>query len=653
MKLNKILTAIAGTALLFGAVACSEDKYEPAPAFDGVEVYFSTADAQTVAIPEDATSVSVKLYRNGSDGEATVSLKSTVVDSEGNACESILTPATSVTFAAGADVVEIPVAVKFDQITPEEAYEITFTLDTEKQNPYGLSERTFKFSYAPWGPYQRIGGTEMAKFTLSGFGVQDEVAVYAAKSIVAGDTRARLQFGDAYCYDLNENENDWTWIVNGSNATVVIDSVARTAQMEPMGTYATYNGEEIFVTDAYTYVTEINPSALPEGSDPSDFYSVYRPEEGLIGLLTIYYISQGFIMQSPEYWQLPGYESYSLEATYVGNMYYNDLEEEAAKVSLYRSESIASMAYTLHEGALTSEEAKNALSEMLSEDNIEYIYDQKVDLEFYLREAGPYTMVMVGFDEAGESLYATYYTFNYKPSVPYTWRTLGMAEYTDGIISSGYGLEACTWDVVVEQHTENPGVLRLVNAYKPGNGWAYADQASTVHNGNDFVYFNIEDPTCVYIASDSRAGLALSSSEGMIKFYSKAGQMIESGRQPALVKRFGVAGTLDDEKHITFPASSLYIGLEDYNDGAWMESNLTDKVDVDDYRDPSGKVDTDAYYAEQLKYTGATYLDLSNFDLSGNAESVKVPYKYKAASVTVPSVRKAAAKGKNAKFILR
>ena len=618
MKFNKILTAIAGAALLAGAWSCTDKtEYTPAPAYDGDEVYFSQEDEQDVPIKVDATQVSVNVYRNGGlDKELTVGIDASIVDEEGEPTTAVFSPATQVTFPAGSNVAELVIGVTFSAVTPEENYVLTAKIAGEAHTPYGLTERTYTLSYAPWGEYERYKDPEFGTVTLSLFGISDkEVAVYKAKSLI--NDSVRFQFGDAYCPELNDVQATWTYYVNGYHATVIADSVHQRAVWEPMPTGDENSfGSMVMVTDAYTYVSQINPAAIPDGATAENFLNTsrYLPDRGLFGFNTIYYIEGRMVGQQAEYMQLPGFADYGIEVRYLGNMYYNNLEEEAAKVNVYRTDDLASYAYRLEKGALTEDEVKAVLADMLKEESPELVYDQQLDYEFFLREEGPYTLVFTGYDDAGENVFNTYYTFGYEPSVPYTWRTLGYAEYTDGFVYSLFtSIPAYTWDVLVEQSTVDPNVLRLVNPYKFGNGWPMAD-ATYDNDGNDFVYINIETSNCVYIASGSRLGVQLSSSDGYINVYSQAGEYVEGGARPAQVARLGYGGTIDENQVITFPASTLLGQFTIYNPDSWLNTNLNMDIAADDY-------------VAQRKTIGSFYLDLGAFNLGGTG-SANVKQKY-------------------------
>ncbi len=78
------------------------------------------------------------------------------------------------------------------------------------------------------------------------------------------------------------------------------------------------------------------------------------------------------------------------------------------------------------------------------------------------------------------------------------WKSLGIADMTEGLVSSIYskdGIEPETFKVEVEEHVEYPGYYRLVDPYK---NWSYADTKGSDHAHHHYLYINATDPNCVY-----------------------------------------------------------------------------------------------------------------------------------------------------------
>ncbi|MDE7408659.1 MAG: carboxypeptidase-like regulatory domain-containing protein [Muribaculaceae bacterium] len=83
-----------------------------------------------------------------------------------------------------------------------------------------------------------------------------------------------------------------------------------------------------------------------------------------------------------------------------------------------------------------------------------------------------------------------------------TWKSVGTAKYTDGIVCAIYNVKAETWDVELEQNEAAEGVYRLVNPYTCGTS-----PYSVYNNSNDdnYMVFDATNPQAVVlIPSDSQ-----------------------------------------------------------------------------------------------------------------------------------------------------
>ncbi|MCH5221169.1 MAG: hypothetical protein J1F05_02420 [Muribaculaceae bacterium] len=604
MKLNKVLSTLFGAALIFGAWACTEQvKYDPAPAYDGDDVYFSNEQSTEVLIPSEATSVSVLINRVKSDQEHAVSLTASVTDANGNAITDIFTLPSTVVFASGKNQAEVVVGVDFDKVEAEVPYYLNLAVTGDVTSPYGASSAVFAMKYSPWSDFKRLGGNEgYALVTLSAFVdyVDEPVPVYLSESLVSN--RYKYQFGDYECPDLQPDENRQGWVVNGSNAIINYDEDNDILTWEVMDCGLEVDGAELYVCDVYTYVKEVNPNAT--GGTPVENFahaSKFFVENGLMGLNAIYFTSKGILMQIAEYFQLPGYAQYAMAFNYQSNVISKPDNQEAAQIQIRKSDDIHCYAFEFIEGALTDEQVDAKLAEIEANTDAELHYESSAVYEYYLRRAGTYTIVAVGYDAASNVVYETSWAFEYEPSLPITWESVGYAEYTDGFIYCAYGVPAYTWDVEVEQSLIDPDLIRIVNPYKSGNGWGLADASYDI-KGNHYITINIADPDFVYI-NESPIGLQLSSSDGTISVYSRAKQLIDQGRSVNQVKRQGWGGKIDDGV-ITFPGGTLLIG--------WS------KIEEYEYTNFDVTIPSNDQNA-QMASTGEFYLDLSSCSLSDAA----------------------------------
>ena len=616
MQFNKILSTVLGTALLFGAWACTEEvSPTPSPTFNGDDVYFSNELATDIDVPMHATSISVPVNRVKSETELVAGISGYVsADAEGaEKVEGIFTIPTSVTFAEGQTAAELPITIDFDKMEAEKKYYLHLQLAEGLSSPYGTSKAEYTLSYQPWGPFQRLGGNDdYGTFTLSAFGIdEDYCAVYVSYSTVEGDNRVKYQFGDYDCPEINPDENTWSWFVNGYNATLICNPDDNTVIWEPMPTGDDSSfGSMIYVADVYTYRKQFNPDIFPGNTEEElRTASFYNPETGRIGIVTVYFTLDEYILNAAEYFQLPGYASYGLDFTYLGHFIEEPGLQETAQIQIHKTDDLGSYAFRFVEGEITSDEANEILDEMRAEEGLEQHSESTAVYSYYLRTAGTYTFVALGFDAKGNEVLTKTWSFNFTPAIPYNWKTVGYSEYTDGFITGAYNIPDYTWDVEVEQSTEDPNIIRIVNPYKSGNGWGLADARYDV-KGNYYITLNIADPDFVYIY-EGALGIQLSSADGPIIANSRAKLYLDQGRPVNQVKRQGHGGTITDGV-IEFPGSSLIIS---FNGEDWYDTNFDPNIDPKDFN-------------AQMASKGTFYLDLNTLDLSGTQSKKPAVRKY-------------------------
>lgn len=614
MKLNKITSLFFGAALCAGFAACTDEvSYNPAPKYAGDEVFFPADDITSIAIEEDATNINIPIVRLKADGAILVGITSTVVDAEGNDVSDIFQVPTEVTFAAGESTAQIPVSVMFSSVVAEANYYLTISIDGDAASPYGLTVNKYTLSYQPWGEWERVGGnSEFGYFTVKAFGIgtDNEVAVYKCHSLVSPKTK--YQFGDYDCPALNSDKNQWSWVVNGYNFTVSVDDELDSYNTNPCFLEPVATGDDesfgsmLYMTDMYTYFTQINPGYWPTYSggkyNIEDFYnaSYLDPETGLFEFFAVYYTDEKMQGSMTEYAQLPGFAEYFVEFEQLGN-FVNKQGDEITVMSITKSPDVNSYAYTVVNGALTDETAEAAYAALQADADATLYYDDTQTITLALEE-GKYTILAVGYDADLKRVCGNYLTFSYESvqkSDPF--ETIGTALYSDGFLYPFYGgnIGGETWDVEIQRGTEDPNLIRMVNPYNSAN-WPTGREAWDLE-GKYYITLNIADPKQVYIY-DSPLGIMLSSQDGEITVASRACWLIENGNAPADVAAAGYCGTLKDGI-ITFPAMTLLINWSAEPD-SWSYTNMNMGLWNMGIKDP----------AVQIKTKGQFELDLSDID---------------------------------------
>ena len=157
------------------------------------------------------------------------------------------------------------------------------------------------------------------------------------------------------------------------------------------------------------------------------------------------------------------------------------------------------------------------------------------------------------------------------------WKPIGKAIYTEGLITF-FGTPNVTYEVEAEQDVENPSIIRLVDPY----GAAFPLNAPGDYDTSKkhYMLFNCEDPEGVYMDGYHASGMDWGYGEftfGCLAYY----YMAAKGNSLEEVKAAGYCGTLDENLCITFPAKSMLISMEDYDNGGLYTSNNNGLFKVD------------------------------------------------------------------------
>ena len=557
---------IAALAFSAALCACSDDNdYAPGAPVEGNQVYFSDQLSSDVAIPENATSVTVDVNRVVSDDECTMKVASLVTDAEGTPVEGIFTVPSSVTFAKGEKVAHLVIGVDFAKVTPDKVYTIAFKLEGDNLTPYGSSEYTANFSYAPWTEWDYVS-EEDAVYTITGLSsIKGSYEVTAVKRSSMVNPNV-MQYGVANLFSSGINfiydvDMDNTVEVDGKEFPRV------TLQTFYSGLHNGGTEEEFIWMDIREWIAEFwgkgweNVDRIMELNNFGPSY--FNTETGMfyIGVAVISTdctpgTSEAYGV-GYEYLQLPGYASYELDFSYSGN-YVDSNGQEVAVVTGYKSDDVASYKCDVFPGKLGEDEVQAAVEVVKSNEDLPSIDTNPMYLTFALEEDGDYTVVGVGYDGNGEEVCTAAYSFEYgtvQGANP--WESLGYCQYTDGNLVWLYGLPVVTWDVEIQQSTETPGLYRLVNPYS-SEFCPYTEAADDL-GGNYYLEIHAEKPDQVYFDQQC---LGINYGQGPIYTWSIAGMLLSSGRYTLdQIAAAGYCGTNVDGV-ITFPTGSLMTQFE-------------------------------------------------------------------------------------------
>ena len=158
--------------------------------------------------------------------------------------------------------------------------------------------------------------------------------------------------------------------------------------------------------------------------------------------------------------------------------------------------------------------------------------------------------------------------------IEYSWQSIGEALYTEGLVSTFFGVQNLTYEVAAEQAVENPSIIRLVDPY--GAAYPYNAPGDYDVSKKHYMQFNCEDPDGVYMDGHHASGMDWGYGEftfGCLAYY-----YMDKGDS---VKAAGYMGTLDENLCITFPAKAMLIGMAEYNGGGLYTSNVAGAFKVD------------------------------------------------------------------------
>lgn len=633
MKFNKIISALMGGAFLFGMAACTDEvEYTPAEVIPGNNVYFPVDESATVEIGVDATSCDVYLYREGADDVLTVGLEGQVTDKQGNPMTDIFTVPTQVTFPAGVKKVPIVIDLDLDKVVPEYDYQLNLKVKGEDTSIYGLTERQFTLVYSPWSEwkvyrydpatsemipvstpdYDNQGVTAMCTATLQkvASGVF-ELPLYVRGSLV-NDNKFQLLFPDPVAYDLYSADPDydptavtgdintgnrfvynmtidktWTFANGGKNVPFVIVPHTMSCQ--------THQGAEVYFADVLTFYTDTynGQYTLEEVYRgllvPNNIMPAYYDAEA--GMIILNTAASTATLDLTNHWLgagvetilLPGFKDYDVTMEYSGN-FVNPQGKEYAQIQAVKGADVASFAYKCVAGALTQAQIDAVAEEIKADADAELIFDATATLSFTLPEDGKYTVVTVSYNEGGEAVATTAYTFDYKTvQAAREWVSVGTCKYTDGLIYGHWQFSPTDpiggeeWDVEVEASTTTPGRYRLVNAYA---AWPLAidlaqnGQPVALTDKDYYIYFDARYSNATYMENgEIGVDLAEIGLSGAMSFDCDCYSLMNGNRHLEMLAAYGYAGTVEDGI-IAFPAGTF--GLYYGNNGVY--TNFSDEL---------------------------------------------------------------------------
>ncbi len=142
--IKAIFPAIAISLL---SVGCSDDKshpdYEPVATPTNNQVYFDYTENHSFTVDEENPTVSVKVYRINTQGDASIAYTATQPDGQDNVFQ---LPST-IQFADGQNTADFTIGIDFNTIQAREEYTLTLAIDDAEATLYGDSSCTISVQY--------------------------------------------------------------------------------------------------------------------------------------------------------------------------------------------------------------------------------------------------------------------------------------------------------------------------------------------------------------------------------------------------------------------------------------------------------------------------------------------------------------------------
>lgn len=580
MKFYKILS----TALLFPALmaisSCEEEvfDYTPAEPATGAQVYFEGAVNTNFVVNAVDTVFTVELTRVQKDSVATIALKAEAVAETDSAKMAILNkfvfPSVA-TFAAGEATTTITCIAKVDSMEYDTPYTVKLGIaNDEDATLYGQSFVTLKVTCpAPW---KSLG---MGKFSEGFLGTAGE---YFDVEILQNEL-APNQFRVVEPYagilgDIAVDKYLEFAILPAGTAfkDYVLDAEYVVFNDYNMGQWNSNYAEDIFALHpyrlgmtldlwAYNVVLDYQENGLPGEVSLAPYFYLFeqgggwnQTKETTISILFPGYVKADY-SSALEFAGLFTKPDGSMFA--VGNLALGADAAEVKAIVMPADADAAAVADAIAAGELEAMDVEAG----------------RIEVPFNAEELGGNNfqiVTVVLFEGAVKSVAAA--SFEYYGGGNNPWQSLGTGLYTDDVLLPMFyenGTPA-TYEVEILEHTENPGLYRIMNPY-----------AKSVHPAGDddyapegmYIEVNATDAEGVYIQQQS---LGMDWGYGEMQLVSNGFRYIEANGFD-VVKGAGYLGKVVDGV-ITFPTfkqengstfqAILYMGTSGYLAG--MNSKL-------------------------------------------------------------------------------
>ncbi len=558
MKLFKYTALVL--ALLAGFTSCNDDDaYAPGEASDGV--YFPTDDALEVNLDRNLDYFEVIVSRLGQTAAATYQLT-------GDADPEVFTLPTSVTFAEGENSTKVKVGYTGANMAMDKAYPVKLAFAPGTLiSTYGYESLEMAVTYpAPWktigkGMYRDVFILALTKLSQqedfnptwecelqqheidplrfrwkSPYG--KEFAKFCAANGVGELEASEYDSKEQYNIEFLCDESGYVVIpLQSTGFQFFSDGVANVCNEAgldyPTNDYQTIVGYEPEKCGTARWgIAKVKDEETGEETEINTILNVFAvPKTCLVnfeGSDELYYGGNG------NQWVREGVEikDYAISIKYDGVLTApTEVTYAHASINLGKdiAKATAGMLYVadLEEGTELEAAIQAVRSGAVPGKELEE--KKNPEVLFAFEGSGKYAIAVIAYNEDGEEVATQAAAIDIiDNSAPKEWKTIGTGVYTDMYILPLFGKRDCSWELQVQQNTEDPTLFRYVHpygtAFKEVFEQNFSDKLSpNMYDSSNVMYLNFTVKDNLVAVPVQSTGVNLLEEQGVLSVGNLAG----------------------------------------------------------------------------------------------------------------------------------
>lgn len=580
MKFNKILSI----ALMFPALvafhSCAEDSFEymPAEPATGTQVYFPGSVKSDFVVSAVDTVFTLNLERVDKDSVAYIALSA---ETDSVTAPLFVFPSVAV-FEAGEKSTTITCIAKADQMEYDKTYTVKLSIaNPEDATLYGLSSVTLNVTCpAPW---KSLGVGKFADAYLGGAGNYSEVEIQQneldPKTFRIVEPYAEILEGIA-----TDKYFEFSVLPKGYDFQgTILDAEYVVFKDYNTGAWNSNYAEDIYALHPYRFgrtpdkwsynvVLEYQENGLPGEVSMAPLYYLFNEGGGWDKTTanTISVLFPGFVKAD-----------YSAAMTYAGIFTTPDGTTHAVA-----DLTLGADATDVKAIVMPADADADAVADAIAAGELEAMDVQagRIEVPFNAEELGGSNfniIAVVLVDGAVKNVASASYEY-YGGGDSNPWQSIGAGYFTDDIFSPLWGLDAPTYEVEILEHSENPGLYRLVDVFSNSihpYASAFNEQLGAyLAKDGSHLEVNAMDSEGVYIQQQS---LGFDFGDGEYSFVSQGARYLANNPLET-VKKAGYLGAVVDGV-IKFPTferdGGIYQGIIFEGESGYY-SGMNGKIEI-------------------------------------------------------------------------